>query len=139
MKYPRQNSLRSARALVCVVVCMGIATTITMKSMQTAIRMRRQMGREIQMEQTRWLLQAASLRAANRLRADREYSGETLNIGPALPAYSDATIEITVTPTGTGQRLVAATCRIGPGNHPAASTRRSDQWLVELSENRTNE
>lgn len=137
MSWPGPPKARQGRALVCIVVCMGIATTITMKSMQTAIRVRRQMVREIQMEQTRWLVQAAGLRAADRLRTDEDYDGEELDISAAVSTYDQATIRIEVTPADNGRHLIAATCRIGTAEHPAATTKRSARWLIDISQNET--
>jgi len=132
-------SKRTARAIVCIIVCMGIATTILMKSMQTALRMRRQIGHELQMEQTRWLLEATRIRAVRRLNEDPEYEGETWNVSNAFDSYDNATIDIEITSSESGSRVVTATSRIGIVENPTGMTQRSGRWTTTSNENESEE
>lgn len=65
--------------------------------MQTSIRQHRQVRQELQLEQTRWLLDAGIDRAvAGFLTQPDSYEGETLTITPAFEKYRQATIEISL-------------------------------------------
>lgn len=126
-----QHPARLGRAIVIVIVCMGIATTIMMTSLQMAIRVRRQMRTETQMEQTRWMLKAASQRALNKLSEDSNYTGESWNVSKALTLHDDAIIQIEVEANEGGRRIVSATSRIGSDDNPVTATRRSGRWSID--------
>ncbi len=126
----KQHASRG-RAIVIVIVCMGIATTIMMTSLQMAIRVRRQMRTEIQMEQTRWMLKAASQRALNKLSEDPDYTGENWDVGKALTLHDDATIQIKVEANEDGRKIISATSRIGSDDNPVTATRRSGRWSID--------
>jgi type II secretory pathway component PulK len=97
---PSSHEHRRGTLLVCVLVCLGIATSIMLSAIQTSLRERRQLTRELQMEQTRWLVDAGIMRGIERLRADRRYEGETWEVSPALCKESVAKIVITRTSEG---------------------------------------
>ena len=85
---------RNASILVCVIVCIGIATAIVSISARSSLRVRRQVRHEIQLEQTRWLVDSGVRRALAQLRQDPDYEGETWQVTPVLQGYENATVEI---------------------------------------------
>ncbi len=88
---------RRGAILVAVLVCLGIATTIVLGAVQSSIRQHRQVRQELQLEQTRWLLDAGIERAIAGFQAQPEsYAGESLTITPGLKKFDRATIEISV-------------------------------------------
>ena len=77
MKRVHGNSPRSAALLICVLVCLLVASSIVMATTHTALRERRNVRIEHQMLQTQLLLDAGILRAAAQLRSSPRYEGET--------------------------------------------------------------
>jgi hypothetical protein len=97
---------RSGTLLVCVVVCMGIALSIMLTSIHGSLRERRQIARELQMEQTRWLVDAGLTRGMMKLSEDAGYSGETWDVTQALQSDHTSIIEISVQKTGDASESV---------------------------------
>jgi hypothetical protein len=88
---------RQASILICVLVCLAVATALVVQTTHSALRARRDMRTERQLRQTELLLEAGVQRAAQRLAANVEYSGETWILSPeSIPGSSLARIEITV-------------------------------------------
>jgi len=56
---------------------------------------RRQIRQELQMEQTRWLVDAGVRTALSEIAADEDYSGDQFSVSPLLK-YEKANIEIKV-------------------------------------------
>ncbi len=50
--------------LVCVLVCLGIASVVSLGALRTSLTHRRELQRHWQMEQTQWVLEAGWRRAA---------------------------------------------------------------------------
>ena len=98
------RSGRQGSLLVCVLVCMGIALSIMLTSVHASLRERRQVARELQMEQTRWLVDAGLTHGTMRLRDDSGYTGETWEVAPVILEDQLATIEISVTKPDRGER-----------------------------------
>ncbi len=94
--YRVSSDQRVGAVLVCVLVCMGIATTIGLVAVRSSLQVRRQLRQELQLEQTRWLLDAGIARGLQQLNRRPDYQGETWEVSPALPTDMHATIEIKV-------------------------------------------
>jgi hypothetical protein len=113
-----------------VLVCMVVSTTILVGVAASSLRARRQMQMELQMEQTRWLLQASVLRAREQCLDSEEYDGETLNISPPVSQRQSTTVVIEVTKSTAEQADVSVTAIIigdGPAGKP---TQRSERFTV---------
>ena len=67
-------------------------------AMTASLRARRQVNREAQMEQTRWLAEAAFARGLRKLRSQTDYQGERWDAGDAFPAFAVAEASIEVLP-----------------------------------------
>ena len=74
----RHRAEKRGTVLLVVLVCMVVATSIVLGAVQSSLRHRRQLHQEIQLEQTRWLLDAGISRAISQLDRDPEYDGETI-------------------------------------------------------------
>lgn len=139
-----QRSSRSGALLVCVLVCLGIATTIVMLSVRSSLQARRQMQHELQLEQTRWLLDAGISRAASQLRQQTDYQGETWQVKPALSSYPEASIAISVNTDGipSQKKSVTVTARLGSdhASGPALSgpIQRSHTFQISVSDSTTS-
>lgn len=128
---------RSGAILVCVLVCMGIATTIGLVAVRSSLQARRQMRQEVQLEQTRWLLDAGLARGLQQLRQSPAYQGETWNVAPALQSYPDAVVNIEVLADSSapdGPARLQVTAVLGHSDPlsaaPAGATRRSDSIVL---------
>lgn len=132
---------RSAAILVCVLVCMGIVSTITLLAVRTSLQVRRQMRQEVQLEQARWLLDAGLARGLQQLRQRADYQGETWDVAPALTSYGQATVQIAIEADGPGQassdttrRRLQVTATINAADGLAApspgSTSRTDSIFI---------
>lgn len=132
---------RGGAILICVLVCMGIVSTITLLAVRTSLQVRRQMRQEVQLEQTRWLLDAGLARGLQRLRDRPDYQGETWNVAPALSTYAEATVQIAIltdepdqASASTTERRLQVTATIGAADGLAApspgSTSRTDSIFI---------
>ena len=121
--------------LVCVLVCMGIASAIVLTSVRMSLRTRRQMRAEIQLEQTRWLLEAGLVRAVKRLREQPDYAGEMWDASEALTQYDRARVSIDVqrdaASAGTARLILRA--RVGRQAPGQRSTQRSRTVVVDVN------
>ena len=137
----KKNQRRGA-ILIAVLVCLGIATTIVLGAVQTGMRQHRQVRRELQVEQTRWLLDAGIERAVTTFLAQPEsYQGETLTIMPALRKYPEATIEISRIQFDRqpDQAAFRVTARLVGAGSLAPTTKRSREFVIETSADRDEE
>ncbi len=114
------RSFRLGSVLVCVIVCLGVATSIMLTSVVGSLRARRQIDRELQMEQTRWLADAGFMRAVQQIRVNSDYVGEIWAVSPAIDEAHEATIEIVVKSEDAKTRVeIVATIRDrSPQSHP---------------------
>ena len=92
----KNTGSRSATVLVAVLVCLGVATTILLAAVQVSLGHRRQIRQELQMEQTKWLVDAGVRKALAEVEADEDYSGDIFSVVPLLK-YDNAKLEIQVT------------------------------------------
>lgn len=136
----RRSRSRGGALLIAVLVCMGVAITILLGGVQLSLHQRRQMKLDLQMEQTRWLLDAAIDRALDQFHSDPDYGGESISVAPTLEKYGAATIRISLErsgePTDPVEVLVTARLR-GTGLQPAW-TQRSKELHVEIEHHNQN-
>ncbi|WP_153557231.1 hypothetical protein [Roseimaritima sediminicola] len=95
--------------LISVLLALAIVTTLVFLAVRTGLQTRRQMRREVQMEQTRWLLDAGIARGLRELRQSPEYRGETWQVAPVPPPYRFASVTIEVRPAADDDNPPAAT------------------------------
>lgn len=151
---------RTGAVLVSVLACLVVTTAIAALTVRQSLEARRQGRVERQLRQTQYLLDAGIRRAAERLRADASYSGETWQPTVALARFGDVRVEIRVTtvegedavdnnavetdaaredtsadgtrPAAT-ERQVEITARLGPGESAAHATQLSYRFPISTA------
>ena len=83
--------------VICVLVCLLVASTMVTATTHSALRSRRSVRLEHQMRQTELLLDAGVLRAARQLHASDDYRGETWRPANAITRFDNALVDIRVT------------------------------------------
>lgn len=100
---------RRAAVLVVVLVCLGVASIIFASLLRNLVSQHNAAQSDEWRVQAAWLAESGLERAANRLRSDAKYAGETWRIpADALGGTSGAAlhIEVQTIPGQRGQRLV---------------------------------
>ena len=129
------RSGRQGSLLVCVLVCMGIALSIMLTSVHASLRERRQVARELQMEQTRWLADAGLTRGIMKLTQDAGYTGETWEVTPVIREDQLAVIEISVTKSDddNGSVRLSASATIRGNQLTSQPTRHTASVVIDSS------
>jgi len=91
-----QHPSRHGTLIICVLVCMGITTTVMSLSIAGAVRSHRSIKKTQQLRQTDYLLDAGVLRSAQRLRQSIDYRGETWKPSSRNLTYLNPTVVISV-------------------------------------------
>ncbi len=132
----RSSTIRVGAVLVCVLVCVGVASTIMLTSLHASLRERRQMRQELQMEQTRWLVEAAMIRGTRATRDQDDYRGETWNVSAALRKYAQAEVTINVSPVAgsNGEVQLDVTAEIRGPDSRSNITKHSGRMILSLSD-----
>ena len=132
----RNRTRRRGAILIAVLVCLAIATTIVLGAVQSSIRQHRQVRQELQLEQTRWLLDAGVGRAMAGFQAQPDsYAGESLTITPALKKFTRATIDISVIKQDPQPERVRlrVTARLGGAAATAPVMQRSQEVVLDTT------
>lgn len=145
---------RTGAVLIAVLACLVVTTAIAALTVRQSLEARRQGRVERQLRQTQYLLDAGIRRAAERLRADASYSGETWQPTAALARFGAVLVEIRITgvdrdeatdeatkadasandPTAAAtERQVEVTARLGPGESAAHATQLSYRFPVSTA------
>jgi hypothetical protein len=83
--------------LVCVLVCMSVASALVVATTKTALQAQRQLRHQRQLRQTELLAEAGIERAVRRLSGDSSYRGETWELTTdVLPGYGAGQTRIVV-------------------------------------------
>ncbi len=90
------RSRSSGTILVAVLVCMGIAISISLTAVHTSLTERRQLTHEWQMEQTRWVADVGLVLALQKLYESPDYEGEQREVLPAIHEHCKTTIHIKI-------------------------------------------
>jgi hypothetical protein len=93
----RSEKQRGGSIVVCVLVCLLVASTMVTVTTTWALRSRREVRLGHQMRQTELLLDAGVLRAARRLQDSSDYQGESWRPAAAITRFDNALVEIRVT------------------------------------------
>ncbi|QEG20514.1 hypothetical protein [Mariniblastus fucicola] len=90
-----KNNRRSGSVLVAVLVCLGVIGALIFASMQLTLRQRKQLDREMQMEQTFWLAEAGMDHALNLIEnSDGDLDSEQILLSPTLSDRKTAEVKI---------------------------------------------
>ena len=134
----RSRSRRGA-LVVCVLVCLLVASAIVTATTRMALRSRRDVRTEHQMRQTLLMLDAGILRAARRVQASPDYQGESWRPTAAITSFEGAKVEIRVTvdEQQDDTRRVEVTASLGVAvedarQKTASLTRRSHTFPIKI-------
>lgn len=123
---PRRGSI-----LVCVIVCISIATALVAAMTRSALRNHRQIRVDQQLRQVELLVEAAGRRAVAKLTLSPSYTGETWVLAPeTLPSFPSAQVEIKVSSARDASRRIRLIA-ILPANADRP-VRRSDEFVFRL-------
>lgn len=133
----QSTTTRRGTVLIAVLVCMGFATSVLLGVVQTSLRMRREVRQDLQMEQTKWLMDLGVRKAISGLRERPGYDGEILAVPLGLPKYVDASINIKVVREDQPDdrvRLKVTAQLTGSGRTQTSTTQRSTEIVVKIPE-----
>lgn len=123
---PSTHANRNGTALIIAMICLLLASVLTVSLVQVAVLQREQVQRDEWQLQAEWLAESAVDRAAARLRAASEYEGETWR--PQFPEETDplGRIEISVERADEPGRVrVTAVADVPDDPHERARVRKS--------------
>lgn len=134
----RSNLCRHRAAgsvLVCVLVCLGVASIVSLGALQTSLTQRRELQRHWQMEQTQWLLEAGWRRALQAREINEQYTGEDWQLPAVLNENLDAVVRITVEPAEPSQDFaeLSVTATLTTQDPVPIVTRRSRSWHIKIA------
>lgn len=89
-----KNSRSGAAALTVVIVSIGVIGALIFASLQTSLRQRRQLDRELQMEQTRWLAEAGLNHAMKLVESEDDLGSDPIVIKPEITGSNTSEVKI---------------------------------------------
>ena len=133
----RTKSKRSeGTVLIVVLVCLAVATGILLGAVQSSLRQRLQTRQELQMEQTRWLLDAGVSHAITELQRSDEYEGESIKLEAHIGKYKNAELEISVRQEDSEEAIhVRVVAHLGGPHEKSPRMQRSKEFTVNLPTN----
>jgi hypothetical protein len=130
---PSRAKTCNGSVLICVLVCLGIASIVSLGALKTSLAHRRELQRHWQREQTQWVLEAGWRRALTARSADDQYMGEVWDLAEVLQSDLDASVQITILPKEASQDVdelrVAVTLQTK--DPVPIVTRRSRSWQLK--------
>jgi len=119
--------------LVAVLVCLSVIGALIFSAMQTSLRQRKQLDRELQMEQTRLLAEAGVVHATQLIEtAKDDWKQNPILIEPALHDLKHAELKIELTRNKNAVDVVV-TAWIGLKDRPETQTRQTLNTNVKIS------
>lgn len=123
-RYGTTTNRHGAAALTVVLVCVSVIGALVFASLQTSLRQRRQLDRELQMEQTRWLVEAGVDHAEKLLESVDELPSKPIVIKPKIDINNTAEVAIEFTPTKDAVEIQVSAW-IGRVDRPETRTRQT--------------
>jgi len=120
----KTNNRRGAAGLTVVLVCIGVIGALIFASLQTSLRQRRQLDRELQMEQTRWLAEAGLDHGLTLIESRDELSADRIVIKPEIGQHKNAEVTIEFEQTAEAVK-VNVSAWIGLVDRPETQTRQT--------------
>ena len=116
----QQRRPHSGALLICVLVCMLVASAMVTATTRSALQARRDIRLQHQMRQTELLLDAGILRAASQIQQSNQYEGETWRPKEALSRFDNPSVEIRISSDEKkdNSRHVEVIASIGTANDP---------------------
>ena len=131
-----QRTRKRGAVLVVVLVCLGVIGALIFASLQTSLRQRRQLDRELQMEQTRWLAEAGMNHAIELIKSsDSDFdTDKPVLIKPKLDGNLAAEVKIEFEQSD-DETKASVTAWIGLADRPETQTR----LILDETVNKTSE
>lgn len=136
MRNNKSSSRRRGTVLIAVLVCLGFATSVLLGTVQTTLQLRREIRKELQIEQTKWLMDLGVRKAIANAGQQPGYDGETITVSPAPGRYADASVEISVVRENQtdGEVRLKITAQLSASGHfKSSTTRRSTEIVVDAN------
>ncbi len=133
-----QNNSRRGSMLIAVLVCLGVATTIILASVKMSILHRQQLRQDLQMEQTKWLLDASVRAGIAKAKQQADYQGETIEFTTPLSTslgYPNATVELSAEPDDQQENIRLRVTASLENEVSFKSTKRSATILIDKATN----
>ncbi len=119
--------------LICVIVCLAVATLLLATMLKRTLQVRRQLRTERNARQTEWLAQAGAERAAFRL-SDPDYEGERWMLpADAIVGSDPGVVSISVGRNSADQASVEVVAEYP--SESVFSIRRTRKFLIDLPQN----
>ena len=130
----KSSGTRKGTVIIAVLVCMTVAVSILLGAMHSSLTLRRQSRLELQMEQTRQLLDAGVRRALKRLKEKPAYVGETVPLSSVLASYPEAEVKIEVVrgESSPGKVEIRVAAQLHRTGELTPTTKRSKKLIVNL-------
>jgi type II secretory pathway pseudopilin PulG len=123
-----RRQTRSGIVLIVVLVCLSVIGALIFSALQTSLRQRKQLDRELQMEQTRLLAEAGLVHATGLV----DQKENLIVIEPALHDKKHAEVKIELTRNSDAVD-VTVTAWIGLKDRPETQTRQTLNTNVKVS------
>jgi len=124
----RSANNRNGSILIAVLVCLGLIATLMFSAVRISLQQRRQLERELQMEQTLWLADAGLAHAAKLIESGE--AGEDVTLRPKLVGkkISEVKIEFVKSESKIEAKVTAW---IGLEDRPELQTRQQQETEVK--------
>ena len=129
-------SSRSGTLVICVLVCLLVASSMVVSTTRSALQARRECRVQQQLRQTELLLEAGVRRAAAQLNDNREYEGEEWEASPISGLAPVVRIKVTSNADSSNEIEVIATLGVrddGGRYRESTKTQRSHRFRVRTS------
>ena len=121
-QHKREQHKRKGAVLIAVLVCMGLIGLLMFSAMQTSLRQRKQLQRELQMEQTRWLAEGGIAHATQLTGSAEELDDDPVILRPKLDTNKVCEVKIELLEKE-GSIEASVTAWIGLEDRPELQTR----------------
>ncbi|MEM9409493.1 MAG: hypothetical protein AAGA30_00100 [Planctomycetota bacterium] len=89
---------RKGTFIFAVIVCVLVITTVAISTISLSVRYRRQMRKDVAVDQACWILDGAVRLAIDKFQNDPDYLGESIRVETELPSFKYGFVDIAVTP-----------------------------------------
>ena len=112
---------RDGATLIVVLVCLGLITSLMFTAFQSSLKQRRQLDRELQMEQTRWLAKAGLAHGMTLLKTEDGLGESPITLKPELAGDRESKVQIEFE-NSDNETTITAKAWIGNNDRPEQNT-----------------
>ena len=126
----KRSHQRSGASLVVVLALLVVCATIVLQLLSSSLRQRMQLRRDLQKQQTQWLLRAgAGYVAAESMKADFE-PPESVDV--EIPHFDSVRLNFTTETSSPQTSALTITAQIGDPKRPTQLTSLSSQYKINV-------